>query len=219
LLGGCPKRRRRKEARPAEIVEAARLCFVDNGFAATRIEDVAARAGVAKGTVYLYFPTKEALFEAVARANVVPVIEQVIRAIEADETTPAFDQLRMIARVMYRDMVGTDRKRLLHMIIAEGPRFPWLTEFYHREILSKGMDLIRAVLRRGQARGEFRAEGLDEFPQILMAPTIIAAIFTHLFDAHDPIDVERYADVHIALIERALLPDRTSGGDRQPDPE
>ncbi|WP_421022071.1 hypothetical protein, partial [Klebsiella pneumoniae] len=76
----------------------------------------------------------------------------------------------------YRDMVGTDRKRLLHMIIAEGPRFPWLTEFYHREILSHGQELIRIVLRRGAERGEFSLDGLDEFPQIIMAPTIIAAL-------------------------------------------
>jgi AcrR family transcriptional regulator len=213
-LGHCPKRRRRKEARPAEIVEAARLCFVDNGFAATRIEDVAARAGVAKGTVYLYFPTKETLFEAVARANVVPVIEEVIRAIEVDTTTPAIEQLRMIAQVMYRDMVGTDRKRLLHMIIAEGPRFPWLTEFYHREILSRGQELVRTVLRRGAARGELVYDGLDEFPQIIMAPTIIAAIFSTLFHTQDPIDVERYAEVHFKMVERALRPQQDDASPR-----
>lgn len=204
MFNGCPKRRRRKEARPAELVEAARLTFLDNGFAATRIDDIAARAGVSKGTVYLYFETKEALFEAVVRANVVPVIDQVIRAIEADETTPALDQLKMIARTMYREMVGTDRRRLLHLIIAEGPRFPWLTEFYHREVLSRGVALIRAVLRRGEARGELRLGGVDEFPHIIMAPTILAAIFTNLFERHEPIDIERYAEAHIALVERAL---------------
>ena len=187
-------------------MEAARLCFVDNGFAATRIEDVAARAGVAKGTVYLYFPTKEALFEAVARANVVPVIDEVIRAIEADDSTPAMDQLRFIARTMYRDMVGTDRRRILHMIVAEGPRFPWLTEFYHREILSRGADLVRTVLRRGAARGEFVLDGLDEYPHIIMAPSILAALFATLFDRQEPIDIERYADVHISFVERALRP-------------
>jgi hypothetical protein len=130
----------------------------------------------------------------------------VIRAIEADDTTPALDQLRLIARVMYRDMVGTDRKRLLHMIVAEGPRFPWLTEFYHREILSRGIALVRAVLRRGAARGEFQLEGLDEFPHILMAPTIMAALFSHLFEAQEPMDLERYAEVHIRFVERALRP-------------
>lgn len=199
-----PTRRRRKEARPSEIVEAARLTFLDKGFAATRVEDIARCAGVSKGTVYLYFATKEALFEAVVRINVVPVIEGVIRAIETDETTPAMDQLKFIARTMYREMVGTDRRRLLHMIIAEGPHFPWLTEFYHREILSRGVALIRVVLRRGEARGELRLDGIDEFPHVLMAPTIIAAIFCNLFSAYEPIDIDRYADAHIALVERAL---------------
>jgi AcrR family transcriptional regulator len=199
-----PKRRRRKEARPSEIVEAARLTFLDKGFAATRVEDIARRAGASKGTVYLYFPTKEALFEGVVRINVVPVIEEVIRAIEADEATPAMDQLKFIARTMYREMVGTDRRRLLHMIIAEGPHFPWLTEFYHREILSRGIALIRIVLLRGEARGELRLCGIDEFPHILMAPTIVAAIFCNLFSAYEPIDIDRYADAHIALVEQAL---------------
>jgi AcrR family transcriptional regulator len=206
LFNGCPKRRRRKEARPAELVEAARLTFLDKGFAATRIEDIAARAGVSKGTVYLYFNTKEALFEAVIRANVVPVIDQVIRAIREDETTPAMDQLKLIARVMYRDMVGTDRRKLLHMIVSEGPRFPWLTEFYHREVLSRGVELIRTVLRRGEARGEIEAGGVDEFPHIIMAPTILAALFSNLFERLEPIDIDRYADIHIGLVEKALRP-------------
>jgi AcrR family transcriptional regulator len=199
-----PTRRRRKDARPSEIIEAARLSFLDKGFAATRVEDIARRAGVSKGTVYLYFPTKEALFEAVVRINVVPVLEGVSRALEADESTPAIDQLKFIARTMYREMVGTDRRRLLHTIIAEGPHFPWLTEFYHREVLSRGIALVRSVLQRGAERGELRLEGIDEFPHILMAPTIVAAIFCNLFSAYEPIDLERYADAHIDLVERAL---------------
>ncbi|HYW16645.1 MAG TPA: TetR/AcrR family transcriptional regulator [Allosphingosinicella sp.] len=198
------RRRRRKDARPSELVEAARLTFLDKGFAATRVEDIARRAEVSKGTVYLYFPSKEALFEAVVRINVVPIIERMIRVIEADQATPAIDQLKLIGRTMYREMVGTDRKRLLHMVIAEGQHFPWLTEFYHREILSRGMELIRIVLRRGEEKGELRLDGVDEFPQILMAPTIVAAIFSNLFSAYEPIDIDRFADAHIALMERGL---------------
>lgn len=181
------------------------MTFLDKGFAATRIEDIAARAGVSKGTVYLYFDTKEALFEAVIRAHVVPVIEGVIRVILEDETTPAMDQLKLIARVMYRDMVGTDRRKLLHMIVSEGPRFPWLTEFYHREVLSRGVDLIRTVLTRGEARGEIHTGGVEEFPHIIMAPTILAALFTNLFEQLEPIDLDRYAEIHIAFAARALL--------------
>lgn len=199
-----PRRRRRKEARPAEIVEAARKCFILNGFAATRIEDVAKQAGVSKGTVYLYFETKEALFDAVMRANVLPVIDSLIAAIRADETTPAPQQLQFIARTMYREIVGTERRRLLHLVIAEGPRFPWLTEFYYREILSKGREAVRAVIERGVERGELRANGLDRHPEVLMAPTIVAALFSLLFARHAPVDLDDYIDTHLALGLRAL---------------
>jgi AcrR family transcriptional regulator len=217
LDGNSPRRRRRKAARPAEIVEAARKCFVLNGFAATRIEDVAREAGVSKGTVYLYFETKEALFDAVMRANVLPVIDSLIAAIRADETTPAPRQLEFIAHTMYREIVETERRRLLHLVIAEGPRFPWLTEFYYREILSKGREAVRAVIERGQARGELSGNGLERHPEVLMAPTIVAALFSLLFARHAPVDLEDYIETHLAMGLRALeaapapRPDRVSG--------
>jgi AcrR family transcriptional regulator len=170
LLGNCPGRKRRKEARPAEIVEAARLCFIDKGF----------------GTVYLYFDSKEALFEAVVRANVSPVVDSVIAAIEADPNTPAPDQLIFCARTMYREMVTTDKRKLMQLVIAEGVRFPWLAEFYYREVVGKGKELIRAVIRRGEQRGELKANGIDRYPEILMAPTVVAGIFSLVFAEHVP---------------------------------
>lgn len=212
-----PRRRRRKDARPAEIVEAARKCFVLNGFAATRIEDVARQAGVSKGTVYLYFETKEALFDAVMRADVLPVIDSLIAAIRGDETTPAPRQLETIARTMYREIVCTERRRLLHLVIAEGPRFPWLTEFYYREILSKGREAVRAVIERGVARGELQGNGLERHPEVLMAPTIVAALFSLLFARHAPVDLDDYIETHLAMGLRALeaapppAPDSSSG--------
>jgi AcrR family transcriptional regulator len=214
LNGNSPRRRRRKEARPAEIVEAARKCFVLNGFAATRIEDVGRQAGVSKGTVYLYYETKEALFEAVIRANVLPVIDSVIEAIRADETTPAPKQLEYIARTMYREIVGTERRRLLHLVIAEGPRFPWLTEFYYREILGKGLEALRAVIERGEARGELKGNGLDRNPQMLMAPVVVAALFSLLFEPWAGVDLEDYIETHLAMGLRAL----EAAPARAPDP-
>lgn len=115
-------RRRRKEARPGEIVDAARDEFVARGFSEARIDDIAARAGVSKGLVYVYFPSKEALFEAVIRSTVLPIVDQAAALIAADTQTPAPDQLRMAIGTFYRELVGTDRRRLIHMIIAEGPR-------------------------------------------------------------------------------------------------
>jgi AcrR family transcriptional regulator len=204
LLGDCPARRRRKEARPAEIVEAARICFIEKGFGATRIDDVARGAGVSKGTVYLYFESKEALFEAVVRANVSPVIDSVISAIEADPNTPAPDQLIFCARTMYREMVTTDKRKLMHLVIAEGARFPWLANFYYRETIAKGKELIRAVIRRGEERGELTANGIDLYPEILMAPTVVAAIFGMVFSDHAPENLDGYIETHLAAATKAL---------------
>lgn len=204
MFGECPGRKRRKEARPAEIVEAARLCFINKGFGATRIEDVAKGAGVSKGTVYLYFETKEALFEAVIRANVSPVVDSVIAAIEADPDTPAGDQLIFCARTMYREMVGTDKRKLMQLVIAEGVRFPWLAEFYYREVVGKGKELIRSVIRRGEKRGELKANGLDLYPEIIMAPTMVAAIFSLIFRDHAPEDIEDYIETHLAAATKSL---------------
>ena len=204
MLKESTPRRRRKEARPAEIVEAARKCFITHGFGPTRIEDVAKDAGVSKGTVYLYFDSKEALFEAVVRAHMSPVIDSVIATIEADPDTPAVEQLSFVARTMYREMVGTERRKLMHLVIAEGIRFPHLAEFYFKETIGKGQELIRAVIRRGEARGELKANGIDRFPEILMAPTVVAGIFSLVFSGHAPENLDDYIDVHLRLGLKAL---------------
>lgn len=200
----CPKSRRRKEARPDEILAAARAVFVECGFAAARVEEIAAKAGASKGTVYLYFPTKEALFEAVMQADVLPIIEQAHAMLSADPVTPAPEQLRYVLDTFYRELVATDRRRLLHLMIAEGPRFPWLSEFYHRTFVSKGSALIAALIRRGVERGEFTANGLDEFPKIVVGPAILAALYCILFAQHKPLELERYKEVHLGAVLRAL---------------
>jgi AcrR family transcriptional regulator len=204
LFGDCPTRKRRKEARPAEIVEAARKCFINHGFGATRIDDVAKGAGVSKGTVYLYFDSKEALFEAVVRTNVSPVIDSIIQSIEADPETSSIDQLTFVARTMYREMVGTERRKLMHLVIAEGVRFPHLADFYFKETIAKGQALMRAVIQRGESRGELKANGLDRYPEILMAPTVVAGIFSLVFSAHAPSDLEDYIETHLRVGLKAL---------------
>jgi AcrR family transcriptional regulator len=203
LVSFCP-RKRRKEARPSEIVEAARLEFVARGFAASKVEEIAARAGVSKGTVYLYFPTKEALFEAVMRANVVPVIEGAAAMIATQGDTPAPIQLRFLLETMYRELVATDRRKLLHLIIAEGPHFPQLLEFYHREVVSRGMDIVRTLVERGAARGEFDPRGMERHPKLIIGPALLAALYANLFGACEPLDLEDYAQTHIASVMRAL---------------
>lgn len=202
MTGGM--RRRRKEARPGEIVDAARDEFVARGFSEARIDDIAARAGVSKGLVYVYFPSKEALFEAVIRSTVLPIIDQAAALIAADTQTPAPDQLRMAIGTFYRELVGTDRRRLIHMIIAEGPRFPEMTRFYHAEVLSKGKAALRVLIERGIARGEFRAGALARYPEILIGPALIAAVWKLLFELYEPIDLDAYMAAHIDTMLRAL---------------
>ena len=198
------KPRRRKDARPAEIVDAARVEFIDKGFAAGRIDDIATRAGVSKGLVYVYFASKEALFEAVSRAAVVPILDQVAAMIEADAETPAPAQLRMMISTVYRELVLTERRRLLQLIIAEGARFPEIARFYHGEMIAKARGLLRKVIERGVARGEFRASGLSDYPEIIVAPALVAALWKLLFEPFEPVDTEAYMTVHLDAVMRLL---------------
>jgi AcrR family transcriptional regulator len=209
LRDRCPIKKRRKEARPDEIIEAARAVFVERGFGAAKVEEIAKRAGASKGTVYLYFPTKEALFEAVMRVNVLSVIESAAAAINADDSVPAPIQLRLVMETFYREFVATDRKRLMHLMIAEGPHFPALLEFYHRDVVSRGMFLLTQLIERGMRRGEFQPPpGLERYPKLILGPALMAALYGSLFGDRDPIDVADYAQVHIASVMRILgVPD------------
>lgn len=196
--------RRRKEARPVEIVDAARAEFIDKGFAAARVDDIAARAGVSKGLVYVYFSSKEVLFEAVVRAAVVPILDNVAALIEADTETPAPVQLRMMLSTVYRELVLTERRRLLQLIIAEGSRFPEIARFYHAEMISKARGLMRRVIERGVARGEFRASAVIDYPEIIAAPALIAAVWRLLFEPFEPVDTDAYMEAHLEAALRVL---------------
>lgn len=200
-----PKRRqRRKEARPSEIVEAARMVFLSRGFAASKVEEIARLAGVSKGTVYLYFPTKEAVFEEVMRANIVSVIDSAESLVMAESGVPAPMQLRFVLETMYRELVSTERRRLMHLMIAEGPHFPSLLQFYHREVISRGLAMIRHIVERGARRGEFRPQGMERYPKLIVGPAVLAALYGILFADQDPLDLDDYSATHIAAVMRAL---------------
>lgn len=198
------RRRRRKEARPSEIVDAARAEFIDKGFSAARIDDVARRAGVSKGLVYVYFPSKEALFEAVIRSAVAPVIGNLAAMLSADTITPASDQLRMLLSTLYRELVLTERRRLLQLIVAEGPRFPEIARFYYAEVVSRARGIMRTLIERGIARGEFRASTPLDYPEIVAAPALLAAVWKLLFEAYEPVDAERYMAAHLDMVLRGI---------------
>src|SRR3954447_24261387 len=192
---GAERAAERREA----IIAAAMDEFIAQGFAAARLDDVAKRAGVAKGTIYLHFKDKEALFEELIRTAIVPLVNRL-----AAEPPPAGasvrDMVERFARTFIHEVTTTQRGDIVRLIVAEGPRFPAVADFYYREVVSKGLAGMRAAIQLGIARGEIKHKELAQFPQILIAPAIIAVIWQSLFARHAPLDANEMFRVHLDLI-------------------
>ena len=200
------RRRGRKgnpEARRLAILEAALDGFLAEGFAATSLDAIARRAGVAKGTIYLYFADKEALFRALVRETVSPVIAQA-EALAPLFPGPARDLLRHLARTFVREVIRSERRRLVRLVLSEAPRFPWLAEVYWEEVVGRAMAMLRGVSRRAVERGEFAHDLLERFPQLLPAPLLVGFLWTTLFDRFEPLDVEGLVDQWLDLLLPAL---------------
>jgi AcrR family transcriptional regulator len=187
---------RRAERRQA-ILAAALEEFSARGFEAARLDDVAARAGVAKGTIYLYFRDKEALFQDLIR-EMSPVVSTIERALSLDLPVRALAE--QAVEVFVREVYGTRRKDIIRLVLSEGPRFPKLADFYYREVLSKIMLAVRMLLRRAKERGELRSDAIIAFPQLIGAPGIIAIIWSAMFDRHDPLDIRALMRAHLDLL-------------------
>lgn len=198
------ERRRRKDARPAEIIEAGFAEFAEKGFAAARLEDVASRAGIAKPTIYLYFASKEALFEAVIRDRVVAVMEG-FEASHVGFDGPTEVLLRALLRTLYDRLIGTGAGALLRVIVAEGPRFPHLVAMYREVALSRGMALLGGILERGIARGEIRRGPASSDPRVIVAPAIVAALWSQLFAREAPLDTDAFLEAHLDLVLHGLF--------------
>ena len=199
-LPGAPASSRAERAaeRRAAIVAAALDEFIARGFTATRLDDVAKRAGVAKGTIYLHFKDKETLFEELVRTAIVPVVDRM--------TTPppiggsVREALEAFAKTFLREVVATRRADIIRLIVAEGPRFPAIADFYYREVISRGLAAMRMLIEAGIARGEIRSSELKDFPQIVVAPAIVAIVWKSLFERHAPLDAHEMLRVHLDLI-------------------
>ncbi len=204
--------RRRKEARPAELVAAAIELFVEKGFAATRLEEIAARAGVSKGTVYLYFSSKEDLFKAAVREGVVPHLAEVERLIEEDTGSVA-DLLRNILLNAWHVSGDSPVGGLPKLLVAEARNFPVLARFYYDEVISRSTRLFIVLLERGIARGEFRPFDVKIMERIILAPFLMHTIWRHSLSCCEasPLSSEHYATEAIELILRGLRADKPVG--------
>lgn len=177
-VSSTPKRERRKEARPGELLEAALDLFVEKGFAATRVDEVAARAGVSKGTLFLYFPSKEELFKAVVRENIVGRFAQWNEEFESFAGTTV-DVLRYCYQVWWERIGSTKASGITKLMLSEAQNFPELAQFYQQEVILPGHALIRRILERGMARGEFQVVDLDYAVYFVLAPMMFVMMWKH----------------------------------------
>ncbi len=191
-------RAERTAERRAAIVDAAFDEFVARGFTATRIDDIAKRAGVAKGTIYLHFKDKESMFEELVRTAIVPLVTRLTAPPSPGGTVR--DAVERLAETFIREVASTRRGDIIRLIVSEGPRFPAIADFYYREVISRGLGGMRALIELGIAKGEIRQTDLARFPQILVAPAIIAVIWKSLFERHSPLDAYEMLRVHLDLI-------------------
>jgi TetR/AcrR family transcriptional regulator len=198
---------RRKEARPGELLDAALDLFVAKGFAATRAEEVAAKAGVSKGTLFLYFKSKEELFEAVVRENIGNQINQGLAELESFEGTTT--EMLQFAMFAWWERVGnTKASGISKLVMSEASNFPALANFYHETVVKPGRQLIRTILQRGVDRGEFRTLNMDYAVYSVIAPLMFLTMWKHSLGAcslETPLDPKDYITSQADIIVRGIL--------------
>jgi len=198
-------RRRRKAERPQEILEAAFAEFSRNGYAMTTLDQIAERAGVTKGTIYVYFENKEHLFISMVRELMKVTLDTVQDMFERHEGSTA-DLLREQFSFIYQHIVEDRRRReVVRMLIAEASRFPALADRYHEEIHLPCMELLKQAIQRGVDRGEIRGSAVTDCPLVIIAPIALVDMWMMMFDERYPLDLKTYFEAHLELVLNGLL--------------
>ena len=193
-----PRYQRRKEDRPQEITEAALEAFAEKGYAATRVEEVAKRAGVSKGLMYLYFKTKEELFKAVVKSVVVRRVDQLIGTIESTDLSSE-DFIRGPLSSFLKQVPGSPVAIVIRLLISEGPRHPDLVDYYYDNVVAKGLAAITGFVERGVDRGEFRKSVITELPQLFLAPVMLSIVWSIIFKTRE-LDTDKLIETQIELL-------------------
>ena len=203
-----PRRQRRKEARPSEIIEAAIEIFAERGFGAARLEDVARRAGVAKGTVFVYFPTKDDLFRAVAQTVLTSHLER-LQGAAADLDRPIAELVPMLL-MQAAAVIGEGRlPAMMRLLVSESRQFPDLARVWHDEVVSKVLGLLTMAIERAQARGEIKPGNAPLYAFSIIGPMLASALFREVFRDTAPLpDLRELAEQHArTILDGLLLPD------------
>ena len=203
----APRRTRRKEARPGELLDAALALFVEKGFAATRVEEVAARAGVSKGTLFLYFPSKEELFKAVVHENAGRHVADAFREM-AGFTGSSAELLREFVRRWWTQYGGTPAAGLTKLMVSEAANFPELAQYYQDEVVGPSHELLRRVLQRGIDSGEFRPVDVPPLVHLIIAPLVQMVTWRYSLAPCCPsaqqIDPVALLELHAEMMVRGL---------------
>ena len=193
-----PRYRRRKENRPQEITAAAFEAFAEKGFARTRVDDVAKRAGVSKGLLYLYFKTKEELFKAVVKSVVIRRVDQLIENVESTELSSE-DFIRGPLLSFLQQLPGSPVAIVIRLLISEGPRHPDLVDYYYDNVVAKGLAAISGFVKRGIARGEFRDSAVSDLPHLVLAPVMLSIVWGIIFK-NRRLDTDTLIETQIDMI-------------------
>ena len=213
-----PRWQRRAEARPQELLEAALAEFVARGYAATRLDEVARRAGVSKGTLYLYYENKAELFKAVVRKSLVTNLDEAEAALAAYHGS-ARELLVFLLSEFTRRVSESPLSGIPKLVLAEAGNFPEIAGFYYEEVIRRGRGLVQEVLRRGIAQGEFRDVDLDYAWRVVIAPLVLGILWKHSFQPLEPegFEFERHLRCHLDLIFDGLA--ASAGAERQTEKE
>lgn len=193
-----PRYQRRKEDRPQEITEAALEAFAEKGYSATRVEEVAKRAGVSKGLMYLYFKTKEELFKAVVKSVVVRRVDQLIGTVESTNLSSE-DFIRGPLSSFLKQLPGSPVAIVIRLLISEGSRHPDLVDYYYDNVVAKGLAAISGFVERGVDRGEFRKSVITELPQLFLAPVMLSIIWNIIFKSRE-LDTDKLIETQIDML-------------------
>jgi AcrR family transcriptional regulator len=199
----APRYQRRKDERPAEITAAALEVFSEHGYSAARVDDVARKAGVSKGLLYVYFKTKEELFKAVIRSFVAPKVDALIDNFNQSELSSE-EFLRGPFLTLAKQIPKSPARILIRMMIAEGPKHPDLVAFYWENVVSRGIQALQHVIERGIAAGEFRETALLNYPQLLVSPVLMSVIWNAIFSRHRELDTDDLIEAHLDMVLRSI---------------
>jgi len=193
-----PRYRRRKEDRPQEITAAAFEAFAEKGFARTRVDDVAKRAGVSKGLLYLYFKTKEELFKAVVKSVVIRRVDKLIENVASTELSSE-DFIRGPLLSFLKQVPGSPVAIVVRLLISEGPRHPDLVDYYYENVVAKGLAAISGFVKRGVTQGEFRESAVSDLPHLLLAPVMLSIVWGIIFSDRQ-LDTDTLIETQIDMI-------------------